>query len=365
MSDSPSLVTGATGLLGSHIAGALVARGSVVRALVRPRSKTDFLESLGVERVVGDLTDPASCAQAVRGVEAVYHAAAKVGDWGTWHEFQTGCLDATRNLATAAAQAGVDRFVHISSTSAYGHPREGGPPVDESAPLGQNLWRIWDDYTRSKVEQERLLWDVAGRTDLPLTVIRPSWLFGERDRTTTARVVDRLRRKGVTVIGRGDNPLSAIYAGEVASAALLARDDPGSVGEAYNITDMGPITQEEYLRLWAEACGVDPTPRRPRPPYAVAFAAALGFEAFGRAFHRHRPPLITRYATWLLARDVRYSTQKARERLGWRPRLSYQESIARTLRWYLESNQPPAAIESTLQSDANRSNRPQREVERA
>ncbi|MEO6812189.1 MAG: NAD-dependent epimerase/dehydratase family protein, partial [Isosphaeraceae bacterium] len=144
-----TLVTGGTGMLGSHIAERLAARGDRVRALVRPGSDTAFLESLGMDFVTGDLTDPAACAQAVQGIGVVYHAAAKVGDWGPWNEFQTGCIDATRNLALAAIDAGVSRFVHISSTSAYGHPREGGPAVTEEAPLGQNLWTAWDYYTRS------------------------------------------------------------------------------------------------------------------------------------------------------------------------------------------------------------------------
>ncbi len=349
--DSLALITGATGMLGSHIAERLVGRGRPVRALVRPGADTAFLESLGVDRVVGDLANPASCDDAVRGARVVYHAASKVGDWGTWAEFQTGCLDATTHLAEAAARAGVDRFLHISSTSAYGHPVEGGPPVVESAPLGRNLWPIWDDYTRGKVEQERLLWRIAERKSLPLTVIRPSWLYGERDRTTTARMVQRIGAKGITLIGTGENPLSAIYAGEVAEASILAADDPESVGEAYNVTDLGPITQREYMRCWAEALGVDPRPRRWRHSYGFVFAGALGLEAFGRAFHPQRPPLITRYATWLLARDVCYSTSKARERLGWRPTLTYEESIARTVRWYLERNpQAPGLIRATTVS---------------
>src|SRR5262249_18322567 len=159
-----------------------------------------------------------------------------------------------RNLAQAALAARVGRFLHISSTSAYGHPVEGGPPIVETAPMGQNMW-VWDAYTRSKVESEKILWDLAGAKGLPVTVIRPSWLHGERDRTTTARLVDRLRNRRVLLIGRGDNPLSAVYAGIVADAALLAARDPGSVGEAYNITNQGPITQREFMNLLAEACG--------------------------------------------------------------------------------------------------------------
>jgi len=96
-----------------------------------------------------------------------------------------------------------------------------------------------DHYTRSKVESERLLWRVAEAGRLAVTVIRPSWLYGERDRTTTGRLVTSLRQGKVRVIGRGDNPLSAIYAGTVADASILAANDPSSAGESYNITNQG------------------------------------------------------------------------------------------------------------------------------
>ena len=330
-----NLVTGATGLLGSHIAERLVARGDRVRALVRPTSDTHFLRSLGVEFIEGDLTVIESCRRAMEGASVVYHSAAKVGDWGSWREFQIGCLDATENLAQAATDARVERFVHISSTSAYGHPREGGPPVDESAPLGQNLWPIWDYYTRSKVDCERILWRMAERDGLRLSMIRPSWLYGERDRTTTARIVRRIRAGKVPLIGRGDNPLSAIYAGNVADAALLAAADPASVGEAYNITSMGSITQREWLDLFADACN-SPRPSR-HVPYGLTFAISTIIEAIFRLARRRRPPFITRYATWLMGRDLSYSTAKAEAKLGWRPAVGYRESIERTVGWYLDA----------------------------
>jgi nucleoside-diphosphate-sugar epimerase len=326
------LVTGGTGLLGSHIAERLARKGRRVRALVRPGSDTAFLRSIDAELVAGDLADPDACRRAARGVEVIYHAAAKVGDWGTWAEFQSGCLDATANLARAASAEGVGRFLHVSSTSAYGHPTEGGPPIDETAPLGQNFWPLWDYYTRSKVESERILWRAFERDRLPLTVIRPSWLYGERDRTTTARLVRRLRKGGVPLIGRGDNPLSAIYAGCVAEAALLATSYRESIGEAYNITDQGAITQKDYFNLWAEVLGAPPV--RARRRYRVVFAAAFALEAAARLVRRRRPPLITRYATWLMGRYLSYSTEKAHRELGWWPSLDYRASIERTVRWY-------------------------------
>ncbi|MFO0958212.1 MAG: NAD-dependent epimerase/dehydratase family protein [Isosphaeraceae bacterium] len=120
-----SLVTGATGLLGSHIAERLANRGDRVLALVRPSSDIRFLNSIGVEHVVGDLRDPEACIRAVTGVDRVYHSAAKVGDWGTWAEFRAEVVEATERLALASIGAGVSRFVQISSTSALWPPARG------------------------------------------------------------------------------------------------------------------------------------------------------------------------------------------------------------------------------------------------
>jgi len=328
------LVTGGTGLLGSHVVERLVARGSRVRALVRPGSRTGFLDSLGVELVVGDLTDPASCARAARGVRSVFHCAAKVGDWGAWPEFQAGCVDATRIVAQAALEAGVDRFVHISSTSAYGHPPDSAGLISEEAALGQNVWPL-DHYTRAKVECERLLWEMQAARGLPLTIIRPSWLYGERDRTTVGRFAREFRRGRVLIVGPGTNPLSAVYAGVVADAAILASEHPGARGEAFNITNQGPITQQRFLDLFADALGF-PRARR-HIPYRLAYAGGFLLEMRGRLLRLADPPRVTRYGVWLLGRFLDYSTEKARTKLGWFPGLTYEESIGRSARWFLES----------------------------
>jgi nucleoside-diphosphate-sugar epimerase len=333
------LVTGATGLLGSHIVERLIGQGYTVRALVRPSSRTAFLDELGVDVKRGDLTDPASCELALDDVALVFHCAAKVGDWGSWKEFQLGCIDATRTLAEASSRAGVDRFVHISSTSAYGHPPDQPTPIDETAPLGQNVW-VLDHYTRSKVDCERLLWDMAGSGRLPLTVIRPSWLFGERDRTTIPRLIQEFRWRRVSIVGKGDNPLSAVYAGVVADAALLAARDPGSVGESYNITSHCRITQREFLDMLADAVGASRVTWH--YPFWYAFYGGFSLELRERLLRAKRPPRVTRYGAWLLGRHLEYSTEKARARLGWTPALSYHESIKRTVRWFLEDE--PARV---------------------
>jgi len=326
------LVTGATGLLGSHLVERLVARGDQVRALVRPSSVTGFLDERGVDVLRGDLTDPSACDRALDGVDVVYHCAAKVGDWGSWREFQVGCIDATRTLAEAAVRERVDRFVHVSSTSAYGHPRDREEPIAETHPLGDDIW-VLDYYTRSKVDCERLLWGLAETDGLPLTVIRPSWIFGERDRTTMPRLIQEFRWNRVSIVGKGDNPLSAVYAGVVADAAILAADDPGSVGEAYNVTSHAAITQRRFLDMLADALDV---PRVTwRYPFMYAFYGGFALELRERLRRSKKPPQVTRYGAWLLGRRLSYSTEKARNKLGWTPAQSYEESIERTVQWFL------------------------------
>src|SRR5579859_5354034 len=197
-----NLITGASGLLGSHIAQQLVERGEQVVALVRPTSDIGFLQGLGVEIRVCDLRNPASLQQAFTGAGIVYHCAAKVGDWGPWPEFQAQTIDATKHVVHACQATGVDRLLYVSAISVYGIIKDRSRPVTESDPLGQHLpW--WDYYARAKIQAEE-----QARQFERCTVIRPPWFFGNRDRATIARVVQALRGHRVRLIGRGDNSLS-------------------------------------------------------------------------------------------------------------------------------------------------------------
>ena len=118
------------------------------------------------------------------------------------------------------------------------------------------------------------------------------------------------------------------------------RDDPGSVGEAYNITSHCRITQREFLDMLADAMGV------PRVtwhyPFWYAFYGGFSLELRERLLLAKKPPRVTRYGAWLLGRYLEYSTEKARARLGWTPALSYREAIERTVRWFLEDE--PARV---------------------
>jgi len=335
-----NLVTGGTGLLGSHIVEQLRLRDRPVRALVRPGADTRWLESQGVELVEGDLSDAASLERACEGVQCVYHAAARVGDWGPWEEFVQLTIAGSRPLFAAAERAGVPRFIHISSISVYGHVNQKGLVLDETAPLGVKVHK-WSYYTRAKVEVERDLWErVAAGSKTKYTVIRPSWLYGPRDRATIARLTNLIRTRKAKLLGAGSNRLNVVYAGNVAEACILAADNPKAVGESYNCSNDGELSQEQYFNLIADAIGAPPVTRR--VPFKVAYNVAFVLEVIGHLFKLKKPPMVTRYAVWLMGRDTFFSAEKARQELGWTSAVSYEEGVPATIRWFESSRNGPA-----------------------
>ncbi len=322
-----NVVTGATGLLGSHIAEQLRERGERVRALVRPTSDTTFLRQIGVELVGGDLTEPNGLERVVEGADVVYHCAARVGDWGPWRVFQCEVIDATANLLDACRIAGVGRVLHVSSIIVYGHPHIRAGQFTEDEPLGQDPW-VWDYYCRAKVRAEELCRQYPG----DLTIVRPSWIYGPRDRTTLPRILKALDAGRVALIGSGDNLLNIVYAGDVADGAIRAANHPQARGQAYNLSSEGEITQREFLDFLSDLLG-RPHVRR-QAPYWLAFWGSFLAEVIARVIFLRRPPHMTRYAVALIGRSTRFSTARAREQLGWLPRVGVHEGLRRTLDWY-------------------------------
>lgn len=328
MSSAYNLITGATGQLGSHIAEHLRAAGEPVRALVRPGSDVRFLRSLAVEVVEGDLRERDSVRRAVAAAGTVYHCAAKVSDWGRWRDFEEEAVVSTRNVVEACRAEGVGRLLHVSSISVYGHPRlRPGDVITEETPLGQKFW-LWDYYPRAKLLAEQIAWEYAPR----VTVVRPSWIYGPRDRITIPRVVPALQQRRVPIIGTGDNLLNIIYVGDVAAGAILAARNTLAAGQAYNLCSEGEITQADMINALTDALGL---PRiQKHVPYFLAMRFAFLKEAWARLLRRKKPPTITRRAIYLIGRPTRYSIAKARRELGWQPRVSIVEGVRRSLEWY-------------------------------
>jgi len=336
-----NLVTGATGLLGSHLVEQLRRRGQAVRVLVRPTSDCSWLKTQEVEFAKGDVTDPASLVRACQGCDVVYHAAAKVGDWGPWREFQRATIDGTRNVVEAAIAAGVRRLVHISSISVFGYYTK-EQTIDEMFEVGYKLHR-WAYYSRSKLEAERIARDAGRNGRIEVTVVRPAWLYGEHDRATIARLVAMIRKGKAKILGRGDNRLNVVYAGNVAEAAITAAALPQAAGEVYNCSNDGAITQQEFFDLLARSIGA-PAVRR-MVSYRLAYFVGFVLECLGHLLRTKKPPFVTRYAVWLMGRRSYFSADKARRQLNWQATTTYDVGVPRAIAWYLrqERGDQPAS----------------------
>jgi len=324
--DRTVLVTGATGLIGSHAARLFHDRGWRVRALARPGSDVRFLEGLGATVVLGDVTEPSTLSGAAEGCRAVVHAAAFLGGAAPWERFREVNVEGTRHVLSEAVRAGCRRFVHVSSVAAYGDPVHLPRPVDEEvgleAPLGPR-----DHYERSKRMAEAAI-EKAGEGLISWSVLRPALVTGERDRHLAPRVAELADRKLLFTVGRGDNPLPLVYAGDVAEACRRAATRPEADGRVYNVVDAGSITQRQFLR---DASPGRPTmlplPRRAVESLARATdrLAALAPDGPSRVWTARR--------VGFLGRPNPFSADRIRRELGWRPEVGAREGWRRALRW--------------------------------
>jgi 2-alkyl-3-oxoalkanoate reductase len=317
-------ITGATGLVGSHAAEEALRRGHRVRALVRAGSDTRWLDEWGVEKVHGDLEDADSLRRGVEGADWVFNCAAKVGDWGTLEDFRRLNVAAFRLLLDAAVDARVARFVHVSSLGVYEGRDHFG--TDETEPVAaQSL----DAYTRSKVEAEQLALTYFKEKGLPLSVVRPGFIYGPRDRTVLPKLLDALRKKRFFYFGSGDQALNCIYVKNLVQAVFLAAEVPEAVGEVFNVTDGAGVTKKAFVGRVAELAGLKPPTRK--IPLWLAWALAVLMERRARRKNSPVPPLVNRARYKFLGLNLDFSIEKARRVLGYDPRYSTAEGLAEAM----------------------------------
>jgi nucleoside-diphosphate-sugar epimerase len=317
-------ITGATGLVGSHAAEEALKLGHRVRALVRPTSDTRWLDQWGVQTVVGDLEDAGAIQAGVAGANWVFNCAAKVGDWGTLEEFRRLNVDALRLLVEAAAEARVERFVHVSTLGVYeGRDHYG---TDETEPPAANSL---DAYTRSKTEAEALVLQYHRQRGLPAAVIRPGFIYGERDRTVLPKLIYNLKRGTFAYFGSGEQALNCIYVKNLVDGMFLAAENPVSVGEVFNLTDGQNVTKKQFVGRVAELAGLKPPTRR--IPLRLAKTLANLVEGIAKFRGAKNPPIINKARYKFLALHLDYSIEKARRLLGYQPPFTFLEGIERAM----------------------------------
>lgn len=321
-----TLVTGATGFLGSHITRRLVERGDEVRILLRKTSNTINIEGLDVEKVYGDVTDIESVRKAMDGCDTLYHAAGlvsfKQADYDKMEEVN---VKGTNNVFTAATEAGVKKAVYTSSVAAIGL-KPGGEPADEETPFDPSATDIEYIQSKYRAELEALKFVEKG---LPLVIVNPSIVIGAGDVyvSTSGIILWYCKRR---LPGYTDGGINLVDAEDVAIGHLLA-EEKGRVGEKYILSNRN-ITIKELFEVLEKVTGI------PRPklkiPYFLAYAGAYLAELVGISAPNY------------VAMDVDsikgskyywyFDNSKAVKELGFSPR-PLEKTIGSTVNWFKEN----------------------------
>lgn len=322
-----ALITGATGFIGSHLADHLHAKGYSLRAMVRGSSSNKYIKHLPLEYVTADFNDPASLRAAVSGVDYVYHVAGSTSARDR-AGFFAGNQIATRNLLQAVQEAnpGLKRLVHVSSQAAVGPAYSPDQPTDETAPF-----RPITAYGESKAAAEREVLAMMG--DLPLTIVRPPAVYGQRD-AEILRFFKVVSQGVAPLIGFGHKLVSLVHVEDLVRGFVMAGENEAARGETYFISSEEFYTWEQVGAVTAKVLGR----RRAinlRVPHALVFVAG-GFSGFLGRFQK-KPPVFN----FEKGRDITRpywicSVEKAKRELGYRQLVSIEDGVRRTVAWYKE-----------------------------
>jgi len=319
------LVTGAAGFTGSALVRKLAARGAAVRAFVRPGKGPETLENLPARWLGGSIMDPGDVAEAVAGVSHVFHLATLFrSPRATYDELHDVHVLATKRLAEAAArQRPMPRFVHVSTVGVHGHIAH--PPADENYPLNPR-----DNYQATKAEAEVWLRDFAHREGLPITIVRPTPIYGPGDRRLF-KVFLMVARSLVLTLGSGKQLYHLIHVDDLTDFMLYIADLPESVGEVYICGGDEVMRFDDLVRVIADHYGRKPhTLHMPiSPALALAAVCEKVFPWFGI-----ESPLFKRRVHFFLC-DRSFEITKMRQ-TGFQLQHATREGLRETAQWYLD-----------------------------
>jgi dihydroflavonol-4-reductase len=320
-----TLLTGATGFVGSAVARVLAARGHRLRLLVRSTSDRRNLAGIEAEPAPGDLTDAASLARAAAGCRYVFHVAADYRFWVPDPEaMMRANVEGTLAMMRAAQAAGVERVVYCSSVAALGRPHIGsladeGTPTNEADFIGA--------YKRSKFVAETAVLDLVRQDGLPAVVVNPAAPVGPRDikPTPTGKMI--LDAAAGRVPAYIDTGLNIVHVDDVAEGHALALER-GRIGERYVLGGEN-LPLKDLLALVADVVGRRPP--RIQLPEAVVWPAAWLMEGFARV--TGIPPMMTRDHIKMARHKMFYSSDKAKRELGYASR-PVRSAVEDAVNWF-------------------------------
>jgi nucleoside-diphosphate-sugar epimerase len=322
------LITGATGFIGSRLAGRLVNKERAsVRALVRNIEKAKGLTAIGVEVVPGDITNPDSIRTAVKGCDIIVHCAGIVHDFQATPELIYRVnVSGTRNILEAAAEAGVKRFVHLSSIAIYGvSPSKN---TDETHPPKL----CGDSYCDSKLEAERLVLSLSKEKQLSVVIIRPANVYGPGSPFWTIGLLEMIKAGHVQLIDDGSGMSNHVYIDNLIDALMLTLRNDAAAGEAFIISDGVNTPWKVFLGHYARMLGCEPLPSMSK---SRAWLTGLVLE--GASVFTGKSPALSRRAVSFWTQKATYNINKARTMLGYTPQITLEDGMKTTEEWLREA----------------------------
>jgi dihydroflavonol-4-reductase len=322
-----TLVTGATGLIGSHVARALVARGDRVRVTVPGHAGMDAIADLDVEVVTADVVNPSEMRKALRGVDRFFHVSGATTLRSGHAALHRANVVGTRVALEEALRAGVERVVHTSAAAALG-PADGDATVDERHLFDSA--RVGLAYAEVKAEAEREALRICAQ-GLPVVIVNPAHVLGPGDlHRSSTELVRRFLRREIPI--SVDGALCIVGAADVARGHLLA-DERGKVGERYILGGRN-FTNDRLFADLARLSGVE-GPAVKLPLHAALALARVAEAAPGR-------PIMTVEEIRALSLRWAYRSTKAKRELGWTTG-HHEQPLIDTIEWYRE-REPEALV---------------------
>lgn len=322
-----TLVTGATGFIGSHLVDQLIADGRKIRCLARPNSNFARLNKSSVELFYGDLTDPNSLRGIEKDVDSVFHLAAIARPMAIEKRmyFKVN-TEGTKNLLERFKKKEIKKFILMSSISAIGPSRDGNP-LDETA-----LAKPIDIYGQSKLLAEKTAFDFIKNSGMPIVILRPPMIFGPRD-FEMLKLFKMVKKGFFPICGSKHGHFEFCYVGNLAQACLLA-EKKGTIGEIYHVSNGQSYTLREVLKAISEAEQVNLSPFC-FPNFLMA-AGGLSMELLGKIFNFH-PPFSMNTVKWMSANFWISDMSKIKKELNYLPKYSLEEGIIKTVKWYQDN----------------------------
>lgn len=318
------LVTGATGFIGRHLVERLTNEGHHVRALVRPKTDATWFDPFGVEVVRGDLGDASAVERAAEKRRVVYHLAATTESTGllSRRDVQVANIQGASNVALAAVRAGVERLVFCSSVAVYGRIAK-SQLIDEDTDTSPD-----SPYGESKVLGEQVVLSARQRSGLPVVVARISTVWGPG--TTSWLGVFRSIASGrFRLIGNGTNYHHIADVSDVVEGLLLCGSVKGAEGRTYILSGSESMQLRELVKMIGEEVGVTRFPANfpAAPLHVYRLLDRMAVALIGRKL-----PRADRLALFL--GDRTFDITRARQELGYVPRIRTKDTIHRMTEWF-------------------------------